>query len=72
MLFPSPVAMYNSTELNDDKLMALLEYPNIHFRNVDIWNYARSTPIYDFIQDGNLFSSQYMNSHLSDYLRYLT
>lgn len=70
VLFASPVGFTNTTRL--PIIDALLSYPNIYLRNVNLWSYAKNTPIEDWIEDGKLFQSKYMNSHASDYLRYLS
>ncbi|XP_059620048.1 lactosylceramide 4-alpha-galactosyltransferase-like [Phlebotomus argentipes] len=70
VLFASPVGFLNKTSL--PLIDALKSYDNIHFRNVNLWNYAVGTPIADWIRDGQIFYSSYMNSHVSDFLRYLS
>uniref|UniRef100_A0A1B0EZZ0 Alpha 1,4-glycosyltransferase domain-containing protein n=2 Tax=Lutzomyia longipalpis TaxID=7200 RepID=A0A1B0EZZ0_LUTLO len=70
VLFASPVGYFNKTSL--PLIDALASYDNIHFRNVNLWDYAIGTPIYNWIRDGQIFYSSYMNSHVSDFLRYLS
>lgn len=41
-------------------------------RNVHLWTYAAGTPMEMWLQKGDLFRSQFMNSHASDFLRYLS
>lgn len=41
-------------------------------RNVNLWEYAKDTPIDDWFNNGQLFQSKYLNSHTSDFLRYLS
>lgn len=47
-------------------------YSNIYFRNIDLWVYATNTPLEDWFLSDALFQSQYLNSHVSDYLRYVS
>lgn len=53
-------------------LNAILSYPNVYIRSVNLWTYAESTPAAEWINDGKLFKSNYVLSHTSDFLRYLT
>lgn len=41
-------------------------------RNVHLWTYAAGTPLENWLQKGDLFRSHFMNSHASDFLRYLS
>lgn len=72
LLFASPVGIYNGTDTTNPIVEALQTYPNIHMRNVNLWTYAHGTPIADWLTDGQLFKSKYLNSHTSDFLRYLS
>lgn len=70
VLFASPAYRdYNNTP---PVIEAILSYPNVHLRNLNIWSYAAGTPMYQWLKDGKLFRSSYVLSHLSDFLRYLT
>ncbi|XP_037040179.1 lactosylceramide 4-alpha-galactosyltransferase-like isoform X2 [Bradysia coprophila] len=71
VLFASPVGFSNNTE-KAPALRALESYPNVHLRNVNLWTYAHDTPISSFIDNGQLFKSKFLNSHTSDFLRYLS
>lgn len=62
----------NVSKPHDPILQALESYSNINLRNVNLWTYAYSTPIEQWIIDEELFYSQYVNSHASDFLRYLS
>lgn len=70
VLFAAPVGFRNKTAL--PLLDALLAYPNVHLRFVNLTTYAHDTPLRDWMQSGEIFRSKYMNSHLSDIMRYLT
>lgn len=69
-MFASPVGFINKTQI--PLIDQLLSYENIHIRNVNLWTYAINTPADIWIQDGLLFKSNYINSHTSDFLRYLS
>ncbi|KAJ6650181.1 Lactosylceramide 4-alpha-galactosyltransferase, partial [Pseudolycoriella hygida] len=71
LLFASPVGFSNKTA-KSAAISALELYPNVHFRNVNLWSYSMDTPISSFINGGQLFRSKYVNSHTSDFLRYLS
>lgn len=68
VLFASPRVL-DGTE--PKHVQALMQYKNIVFRNVDLWAYAKGTPIEDWMEDNVLFTSDYVNFHMSDLLRYL-
>lgn len=70
LLFASPVGFSNDT-VKSPTITALESYPNVHLRNVNLWTYAQDTPMSSFINNGQLFRSKYVNSHTSDFLRYL-
>ncbi|KXJ71251.1 hypothetical protein RP20_CCG021053 [Aedes albopictus] len=70
VLFASPVGFRNRSAL--PLLDALHAYPNINLRYVNLSTYAQHTPLEDWMRSGEIFRSKYMNSHLSDIMRYLT
>lgn len=70
LLFASPVGFINNT-VKAPIIRALESYQNVNLRNVNLWSYAHGTPISSFINNGQLFRSKYLNSHTSDFLRYL-
>lgn len=71
VLFASPVGFRNSTpSLILDAL--LTHYSNVHFYYLNITEYAKNTPIEEWILGGALWNSNYMISHTSDVLRYLS
>lgn len=72
LLFASPVGFINDSQAQQPILSALQTYSNIHMRNVNLWTYAKDTPIGKWLLDGQLFQSKYLNSHTSDFLRYLS
>lgn len=70
LLFASPSGFSNSTP-KTPIISALESYSNIYMRNVNLWTYAENTLVDQWIYDNNLFYSKYVNSHASDFLRYL-
>lgn len=73
VLFAAPVGFLNETHESLSPIFrALISYPNIHFRTLNLWTYGLNTPLEKLISNNELFMSQYLNSHVSDFLRYLT
>ncbi|XP_055916527.1 lactosylceramide 4-alpha-galactosyltransferase [Eupeodes corollae] len=70
VLFASPTFFNNGS--SQPILESILSYPNVYIRNLNLWTYASNTPIYDWLLNDELFSSKYVLSHISDFLRYLT
>lgn len=70
LLYASPKFFNNKS--SDPILDSILSYPNVYIRNLNLWTYAADTPIYDWLINDELFSSKYVLSHISDFLRYLT
>uniref|UniRef100_A0A1A9ZP85 Gb3_synth domain-containing protein n=1 Tax=Glossina pallidipes TaxID=7398 RepID=A0A1A9ZP85_GLOPL len=71
VLYASP--RYQLPNITADPILsAVLSYKNVHLRNVNMWTYAATTPMYKWLKDGELFKSSYVFSHTSDFLRYLT
>lgn len=50
---------------------AIMSYPNVNVRNSDIVRYGEGTLLEDWIKSGKLYTSMYLKSHVSDYLRLL-
>lgn len=50
----------------------LKKYKNIHFRNMDLWQYSIDTPVTDWVKTNKLFRSNFLYEHMSDYLRAVT
>lgn len=70
ILFTTPVGLAkNSTPAIVE---ALQSYPNIFFRNIDLWTYPMNTSCDDWFLTGQLFRSKYLNTHMSDFLRFIT
>lgn len=72
VLFAAPVGLPNNTNAIPPILRALQTYPNIFMRNINLWTYAANTPIEEWFSTDELFTSQFLNSHVSDFLRYLS
>ncbi|KAL7741841.1 hypothetical protein ACLKA6_012060 [Drosophila palustris] len=61
-----------SSQRQQPLIDALLSYKNVQFRQLNLWRYATGTPIEEWLNDGKLFRSSYLFSHISDFLRFLT
>lgn len=74
VLFAANVGFLNDTGSAEYKLLdaVLSTYSNIKFLRLNITNYGEGTPLAAWMRDGKMFDSDYINSHLSDVLRYLT
>lgn len=72
VLFASPVGLSNETYLTPSIVKALQSYQNIFFRNINLWTYSSHTPLEDWFLSDELFLSKYLNSHVSDFLRYVS
>ncbi|XP_034474390.1 lactosylceramide 4-alpha-galactosyltransferase-like [Drosophila innubila] len=74
VLFASPRnhPQDNSSGINEPLIDAILSYPNVQLRQLNLMRYAADTPIDDWFKDGQLFRSSYMVVHISDLLRLVT
>lgn len=70
VLFTSQVGFRNASPL--PIIDALLTYPNVHLYYLNLTQYAQNTPLNKWMAKGTLWSSNYVNSHTSDILRYLS
>lgn len=70
VLFTSQVGFRNTSRL--PFVDVLLSYKNVHLNFLNLTRYAQKTPLEDWIKKGDLFRSQFVNSHTSDVLRYLS
>lgn len=55
-----------------EPLRVLLKYENFFIRNLNIKRFVKDTLAEDWYKTLKLYSSTYIYSHLSDFLRYLT
>lgn len=72
VLFAANVGFSNESSLSNMLHAVLDEYSNIHLKKLNLSTYADETPMQEWMQEGVMFESNYVNSHLSDVLRYLT
>ncbi|XP_031632385.1 lactosylceramide 4-alpha-galactosyltransferase-like [Contarinia nasturtii] len=73
VMFASPVGcVLNETTARPPIISALESYANINFRNINLWTYAANTPLEHWFLSDKLFFSEYLNSHVSDFLRYVS
>lgn len=70
VMFTSQVGFRNTSRL--PIIDALLSYPNVHLNYLNITNYAQESPLEDWIKTNKLFRSQFLISHTSDVLRFLS
>ncbi|XP_062126039.1 lactosylceramide 4-alpha-galactosyltransferase-like [Drosophila sulfurigaster albostrigata] len=70
VLFASP--RYQQKEGEQPLIDAILSYPNVQLRQLNLMRFAVGTPIEDWLKDGKLFKSDYPIVHISDLLRLLT
>lgn len=68
--FTSQVGFRNTSRL--PIIDALLSYPNVHLNYLNLTKYAEDTPLEDWIKTNKLFKSEYLISHTSDVLRFLS
>lgn len=67
-MFTSPVGFEKNVE-HAPILKALETYPNIHFRNLNLWSYAEGTPAEQWVKTKELLESIFLFEHTSDFLR---
>lgn len=74
VLFASNIGFLNDSHAQEYKMLdsVLSTYSNIKFMRLNITNYGNNSPLANWMRDGRMFDSDYINSHLSDVLRYLT
>lgn len=73
VLFASPVGFSNDYSATiSPQIAALMSYPNIYMRNVDLWTFVRGTPFEHFFQSDKLFLSEHLVAHMADFLRLLS
>lgn len=71
VIFASPVAIQKNGML-PPYIDELRKYKNIHFRNMNLWQYSIDTPVADWVKTNKLFRSNFLYEHMSDYLRAVT
>ncbi|KAH8402942.1 hypothetical protein KR222_000555, partial [Zaprionus bogoriensis] len=72
VLFASATYLQGDTDLKNPITDALLSYGNVRFRQLNLWRYAESTPIEDWLKSGQLFQSSYLVKHTFELLRLLS
>lgn len=68
VIFASKVGF--SDDFESPIIDALRSYPNIHLRNLNFATYIAGTPMEQWFYTDQLFLSQFLNSHTSDFLRF--
>ena len=70
VLFSYEVGFFNSTLM--PLVDVLLSYKNVHLAYFNLFEYAKNTPLEQWIQTDTLFNSNYYVQHSSDIFRFLT
>ncbi|XP_034475291.1 lactosylceramide 4-alpha-galactosyltransferase-like [Drosophila innubila] len=60
------------TDKENRFINVIQSYKNVHLRQLNIWRYAKDTPVEDWVLRNNMFLSIYPTEHTSDLLRLLT
>lgn len=71
VIFPSPIGMPRHEQEWSSTIKALMEYPNIYFRNVQLQRLCADTPLEGWIESFALFKSIARYEHASDIIRVL-
>lgn len=71
VLFASPVG-YADNEMLPKYYDTLKNFKNIHWRNMNVWQYSRNTEIYEWLKTDKLLESSFFPEHLSDIVRALS
>lgn len=72
LLFVTPVGYPKNRNELSPILNQLQSYPNIMLRNLNLPKFVKGTPVEKWLMNGDLFSSKYLQVHVSDFLRLLT
>lgn len=72
VLFASPTYLPKAADQKLPVIEAMKSYKNVHFRQLNIWRYARDTPIEGWVNKGELFRSSFLTEHTSDLLRLMS
>ncbi|XP_034243570.1 lactosylceramide 4-alpha-galactosyltransferase-like isoform X2 [Thrips palmi] len=72
VLFLSPIRLKDSSKTKNLAVQALLTYPNIRFKHVNLEHYVKNTPLEEWYKSQALKKSLWPTSHASDVMRYLT
>lgn len=72
VLFASPVGLAKDSSLHPPLVNVLKAYPNVFFRSLYFWSYAAGTPFEKWLDEGDLFKSDYVVEHTADCLRFMT
>lgn len=71
MIFTSPIGLQRHEKDWSSTIQALVKYPNIHFRTVQLKELCASTPLEDSVKLLDLFISDFPEVHASDIIRCL-
>lgn len=71
MIFTSPVGLPMDVNQWSPAVKVLMKYPNIHFRNVQLKELSKHSPIEKWLDTTPIFESFAMYTHISDLVRML-
>lgn len=60
VLFASRTHIPDNNDPRAKLLNAIVSYKNVHLRQLNLWQYAKDTPIEDWLKKGDLLSSKYV------------
>lgn len=69
VLFASPTYVPSNLDSN---IKSLLKYRNIFLRNNNLWSYTKDTPAEGWFRGETIFRSDFLSTHLSEFLRLVT
>ncbi|KAH8404536.1 hypothetical protein KR222_011798, partial [Zaprionus bogoriensis] len=72
VLFASRTYLPKADDPRSKLLNAVLSYKNVQLRQLNLWQYAKDTPIEDWVNKGELLASSFLTEHTSDLLRLLS
>ncbi|XP_031627248.1 lactosylceramide 4-alpha-galactosyltransferase-like [Contarinia nasturtii] len=71
VLFVSPVG-FTPNKSNSSLIGILKSFRNVHFRNLNIYDFSKNTPAEQWVTRDQIFLSPYFKTQMSDYIRFLT
>lgn len=72
VLFAAPVGLPSDGSTDSPILKILSTYPNVHYRNVDWYNYAVGTPADEWVKQDKMLTTEHFMGHLADFIRLLS
>lgn len=69
LLYTAPVGFLNNSKI--PAIDAIMTYKNVHLNNLNIIEYSKETPCEDWIKADEMYTTQWMTSHVLDYLKFM-